>query len=133
MTVRQAENGTWLTQFRCRDRFGEEIHKCKRGFATAEEAQAWEDEFVASAGVTMEMTFERFFEIYRHDVAPRLRESTWRGKEYMVNSKVMPYFKDYRMCDIESIDIVRWQNGLMDPAENGGKSFKPTYLRTINN
>ena len=38
MTVSVAKNGTWMTQFRCKDRTGNEIHKCKRGFASAEEA-----------------------------------------------------------------------------------------------
>ncbi|WP_374041626.1 Arm DNA-binding domain-containing protein [uncultured Varibaculum sp.] len=33
MTVKQSRNGTWFTQFRCKDKFGEEVHKCKRGFA----------------------------------------------------------------------------------------------------
>ena len=41
MGVKLAKNGTWLAQFRCKDKFGNEVHKCKRGFATAEEAQVW--------------------------------------------------------------------------------------------
>ena len=49
MSVKLAKNGTWLAQFRCRDKFGNEVHKCKRGFASAEEAQAWEDEFIDTA------------------------------------------------------------------------------------
>ena len=133
MTVKQSANRTWYTQFRCKDRFGDEVHKCKRGFATAEEAQAWEDDFIASAGITMEITFEKFFEVYRHDVKPRLRENTWVGKEYMVKNKVMPYFKNYRMCDIESIDIVRWQNELMAAKKDDGSPYKGTYLRAVNN
>lgn len=40
MTVKQSKNGTWFTQFRCKDKFGNEVHKCKRGFSTPEEAQA---------------------------------------------------------------------------------------------
>lgn len=133
MTVKQGKNGTWFTQFRCKDRFGNEVHKCKRGFATAEEAQAWENDFVASAGCTMAMTFEEFYEVYKADVQPRLREHTWRQKEYMVKGKIMPYFKSYRMSDIQSLDIIRWQNGLMAPDANDGKGYSATYLRTLNN
>lgn len=133
MAVKQAANGTWLTQFRCKDRFGKEIHKCKRGFATAEEAQAWESDFIASAGCTMSMTFEEFVEVYEWDVRPRLREHTWMQKKYMIDGKIMPYFKNYRMSEIRSIDIVRWQNGLMKPGANDGKSYSETYLRTVNN
>ena len=82
MTVKQFRNGTWFTQFRCKDKLGEEVHKCKRGFATSEEAQAWEDDFVASAGCTMAMTFEEFYEVYEADIRPRLGEHTWRNKSY---------------------------------------------------
>ena len=71
MSVKLAKNGTWLAQFRCKDKFGNEVHKCKRGFATAEEAQAWEDEFIASAGCTMEMTFGEFFKVYEADLRPQ--------------------------------------------------------------
>ena len=68
MSVKLAKNGTWLAQFRCRDKFGNEVHKCKRGFASAEEAQAWEDEFIDTAGGTMEMTFGDFFKVYEADL-----------------------------------------------------------------
>lgn len=41
MTVKQYKNGTWFTQFRCKNKFGDGAHKCKHGLSTAEEAQAW--------------------------------------------------------------------------------------------
>ena len=133
MTVTQAKNGTWMTQFRCRTKTGDEVHKCKRGFATPEEAQAWEDDYIAAQGCTMGMTFAEFVKVYRYDVEPRLREHTWRQKEYVINDKILPYFKNMRMGEIQSIDIVRWQNELMKPSQNNGKGFSPTYLRNVNN
>jgi len=133
MTVKQSKNGTWFTQFRCKDKFGNEVHKCKRGFSTPEEAQAWEDDFIASAGCTMAMTFGEFFQVYEADVRPRLRDHTWRQKEYTIKSKILPFFEKKRMAEISSLDIVRWQNELMSPSANGGKGYSPTYLRTVNN
>ena len=133
MSVKLAKNGTWLAQFRCKDKFGNEVHKCKRGFATAEEAQAWEDEFIASAGCTMEMTFGEFFKVYEADLRPRLREHTWRQKEYAIKSRVLPFFANKKMDEIRTIDIVRWQNALMAPDANDGKPYSATYLRTLNN
>lgn len=109
------------------------MHECKREFGTAEEAQAWEDDFIASAGCTMAMTFEEFYEVYEADVRPRLREHTWRNKDYLVRSKIMPYFKNRRMSETQGIDIIRWQNGLMDSGNNHGQGYAPTYLRTVNN
>ncbi len=133
MTVKQASNGTWFTQFRCKDKFAEEVHKCKRGFETPEEAQAWEDDFIASSGCTMAMTFGEFYKVYEADVRPRLREHTWRRKEYAIKSRILPHFKNHRMSEIQSLDIIRWQNELMKPTQNNGKSYSATYLRTINN
>ena len=133
MVVKQSDNGTWFTQFRCKDKFGNEVHKCKRGFSTPEEAQAWEEDFIASAGCTMAMTFGEFFQVYAADVRPRLREHTWRQKEYTIKSKILPFFEKKRMAEISSLDIVRWQNELMSPDANDGKGYSPTYLRTVNN
>nr|WP_256441482.1 N-terminal phage integrase SAM-like domain-containing protein [Collinsella sp. zg1085] len=79
------------------------------------------------------MTFAEFYEVYETDVRPRLRGHTWRNKDYLVKSKIMPFFKNYRMSEIQGIDITRWQNGLMDGGNNNGQSYAPTYLRTVNN
>ena len=81
----------------------------------------------------MAMTFEEFYEVYEADVRPRLREHTWRNKDYLVRSKAMPYFKNRRMSEIQGIDIIRWQNGLMDGGNNHGQGYAPTYLSTVNN
>lgn len=109
------------------------MHKCKRGFSTAEEAQAWEDDFIAYAGCTMDMTFAEFYEVYEADVRPRLREHTWRNKDYLAMSKIMLFFKNFRMSGIQGIDIIRWQNDLMKGSNNNGQGYASTYLRTANN
>ena len=125
MTVKQSKTGTWFTQFRCKNKLGKEAHKCKRGFSTAEEAQAWEDDFIAYAGCTMDMTFAEFYEVYAADVRPRLREHTWRNKDYLVMSKIMRFFKNFRMSEIQGIDIIRWQNDLMKGSNNNGQGYHP--------
>lgn len=51
----------------------------------------------------------------------------------MIESKLLPYFGKMRMSEIQSIDIVRWQNSLMSLTSNDGKAYSPMYLRTINN
>lgn len=28
--------------------------------------------------------------------------------------KILPYFGNYRICDIKPIDVLRWQNTIMD-------------------
>lgn len=50
--------------------------KCKRGFSTVEEAQAWEDDLIVYAGCAMVMMSAEFYEVCEADVRPRLREHT---------------------------------------------------------
>lgn len=38
-----------------------------------------------------------------------------------------------RMDEIKPIDVVRWQNNLMERRQENGKGFSSTYLRTVNN
>lgn len=133
MSVRQEDNGTWTSQFWFRDYDGERRHRTKRGFATEEAALEWEEEGRREAEGSVSSTFAAFFEVYKRDVRPRLRESTWTGKEYMVRDKILPAFGQMRMDEIESVDVIRWQNGLMAMRNAHGEPYSPTYLRTINN
>lgn len=81
----------------------------------------------------MGLTFAGFYEVYEADVRPRLCEHTWRNKEYLVMSKITPFFKSFRMSEVQGIDIIRWQNDLMKGGNNNGQGYAPTYLRTVNN
>lgn len=44
---------------------------------------------------------------------PRLREHTWYTKSYMIEGKILSYFGNMREDEIESFDVVRWQNRLI--------------------
>lgn len=133
MTVKEMPNGSFTVQFRCKDKEGNEQHKFRRGFKTAEEAAAWEADYKATRGQSMSMTFASFLQIYYEDLGPRIRETTMDNKRYIIDGKIKPYFGSLRMEDIRSIDIVRWQNKLMQVKRPNGEAYSPTYLRTINN
>lgn len=133
MTVKEMPNGSFTVQFRCKDKEGNEQHKFRRGFKTAEEAAAWEADYKATRGQSMSMTFSSFLQIYYEDLGPRIRETTMNNKRYIIDGKIKPYFGSLRMEDIRSIDIVRWQNKLMQAKRPNGEAYSPTYLRTINN
>ena len=79
------------------------------------------------------MTFESFVALYERDIKPKLKLNTWLTKENIIQSKLLPFFGDMRMCDIRPVDIVRWQNSLTGSTRPDGDGFKPTYLRIINN
>ena len=92
MSVRQENNGTWTSQFWFRDYDGNRRHRTKHGFPTEQAALEWEDGSRADAEGSVSSTFASFFEVYKKDMKPRLRESTWIGKEYMVRDKILPIF-----------------------------------------
>ena len=77
------------------------------------------------------MSFREFFELYKRDRKPRIRENTWRTKEAIVNQKILPYIGDLMLNEINNVTIIQWQNELMKIKDKNGENYSPTYLRTI--
>ena len=61
----------------------------------------------------LDMTFASFFEIYEQDKKKRLKENTWESKSHIIRTKILPYFGDRKIAEIEAKDIIAWQNKLM--------------------
>jgi hypothetical protein len=119
--------------FRYTDWKGERKQKCKRGFATKRDALNWEQEFLRQTRADLDMTFESFVKIYMEDMKNRIREHTWQTKISIIESKLLPYFKDKKMCEIAPKDIIAWQNEMIDYRDKNGKGFSATYLKTLHN
>ena len=117
----------WRSQFYYTDWQGKKHKKNKRGFRTKAEAEQWERDFRQQQQFRPDIRFENFIEIYMEDMKNRLRESTMDGKRYMIDTKIIPYFKDKSISDITAADVRAWQNKLIK------ENFAPTYLKTINN
>lgn len=133
MSTRLEKNGTWTAQFRYEDIYGVQRHKCKRGFATQEETQSFEESFLYASRGSMNMKFVDFVDVYADDMKSRLRESTWENKENMINKWLIPFFGRRVMHEIGTKDIITWQNQMLDYERPNGKHFSATYLRTLNN
>lgn len=131
--VSQEKNGTWTAQFRYEDIYGKEKHKCKRGFATREDAELFEAEFHRRTRGSLDMRFADFVGVYAEDMKPYLRENTWLTKEYMINDKIIPHFGKKRVRDITTRDIIDWQNELLESKKRNGQPYTETYLRTVSN
>ncbi len=125
------KNGTWYAQFRFTNWKGEADRKTKRGFATKKEALEWEREFLTQSAGNLEMTFEAFYELYKKNLQDRLKKNTWKMKTSVIESKILPYFKKKRMCDIKPRDIVAWQNIMLQTCDDNGEPYSPVYLKTI--
>ena len=132
-TYKDNSKGTWYVSFYFENWKGIRERKLKRGFKTKKEAQEWERTFLQQHTANMEMKFTAFVELYTRDMKTRLRQSTWEGKEYIINKKVIPYFGEKRMCDIGAKDVIRWQNEMLNQRDKNGKSYSATYLKTMHN
>ena len=114
MAVYKDKNGTWYVSARYTNWKGEADRKLKRGFQTKKEATEWERNFFLENAGNLEMTFEAFYELYKKNMQDRIKLSTWKMKESVIESKILPYFKKKRMCDIKPRDVVTWQNTMQD-------------------
>ena len=127
------EGNTWRAVYRYTDWQGQRKQTQKRGFPTKREALAWEREQLNKAKADLDMTFSSFVEIYSEDMKSRLKENTWHTKEHILRTKILPYFGNRKICDIQPKDVIAWQNKLLSHRDADGQPYSPTYLKTIHN
>ena len=123
----------WYAMVRFTDWQGQRKQKCKRGFATRRDALEWEKVFQMQTTSDMDMSFETFVELYKAERQPRLKQTTWMTKEHIINTKILPYFDKRRISEIQSKDVIAWQNKLLLMKDEKGKPYSPVYLKTIHN
>ena len=121
------KRNTWFCKCNYKDWIGESKSKMKRGFATKKDAQQWERDFLQKQSASMDMKFASFVEVYFEDKAPRLKERSIMTKRTLFETKIIPYFGEKQMNEITAVDIIKWQNALLN------QDYKPTYLRMIQN
>lgn len=75
----------------------------------------------------MDMKLKNFVDVYFNDKQGRLKERTVMTKRLMIEKKIIPYFGERRINDIKPVDIMKWQNEMMECG------YKDTYLRMLQN
>lgn len=123
--------GTWYVSFHYNDWTGKNKRKLKRGFRTRREALEYEQKFLLQQATNLDMRFADFYKLYEEDLKPKLKLNTWRTKDAIFQKKLIPYFKDKKMNEISPADIIKWQNEMIKKRQADGKSYKPTYLKTM--
>ena len=121
------KRNTWFCKCNYKDWLGKSKSKMKRGFATKKDAQQWERDFLQKQSASMDMKFASFVDVYFEDKAPRLKERSIMTKRTLFETKIIPYFGEKQMNEITAVDIIKWQNALLN------QDYKPTYLRMIQN
>lgn len=125
------KQGTYYASFYYTDFTGAKRKKMKRGFAKKRDALEYERRFLLQKNADLNMTFGEFVEIYREDKKERIRENTWESKNNMIDTKILPYFKDRVISEIEPKDVIAWQNKIMGIRQKDGTPYSPTYLKSV--
>jgi integrase len=79
----------------------------------------------------LDMTFASFVEIFEEDRKKRIKENTWATKSHIIRTKILPYFGERKIGDIEPKDVIAWQNELLDYRDENGEGYAAGYLKTI--
>lgn len=130
--TKNKKTGKWDIQYHYFDFEGNYKKTTKRGFQTKKEAEEWYLNFKYSKEDNLNMSFEKFVGIYYEIMSSQIREYTWLSKKMIMDTKIMPYFKDMKVNEIEPKDILKWQNWVKSQRNKQGKPYAPTYLRSIN-
>jgi integrase len=124
---RKADKILWEVQVRYTDFTGKTVQKHKRGFATMREAKEWEEHFKAQQGcMLIGMTFGDFVTKYYENMDADLKQNTMRTKRYLIDLKILPYFGERKIMEINQSDIIEWQKEIKK------SGYADTYLKTIN-
>lgn len=128
-------NGTWFVQFSYTDWTGSYKSVKKRGFKTRKEAVKWESEARLSVEGNTDMTFRVFVETqYLPYITKRVKESTMQTKMNILNKHILPYFGDRVLKEIDTKDIIKWHDTLLEVVdEKTKKKYKPVFLKTVHN
>ena len=119
----------WTVKIHFKDWTGKNKQKKKEGFATKKEALEWERDFLNSCRTDITITFENLVIEYMRDCETRLKPTTYQSKEYIISTKILPYFAKLAIGDIDVHTVRKWQNSLL----TNSKKFAPTYLKTTHN
>ena len=125
--------GTWYVSFYCENWTGKKEKKMKRGFKTKRDALEWEMSFKQQRTGDMDMGFEEFLQVYMVDMKDRIKENTWLTKEHILYKKLLPYFKNMKMSEIGTKQILAWQNAMLSYRDKHGEPYSPVYLKTLHN
>ena len=128
------KRNTWTSKFKYKNWKGETKWGGKRGFSTKREALQWENDFKMNLAGDIDMSFEEFIKLYREERYPRIKASTAENKDYIIDDKILPFFKNKKLREISAKDIIKWQNEMLEYVSPlTGKPYSKTYLKTIHN
>ena len=130
---KDSKTGTWFVKFYCKDWTGENKQIKKRGYATKREALDYERNYKIRQENNLDMTFGEVWKLYTEDVKNYVKLNTWLTKEHIVDTKILPYFRNLKMNEITPGDVRKWQNEMVAFRYENGKCYSQTYKKTMHN
>lgn len=127
------KTGKWYCFFYYRDFTGNNKGKTKRGFKTKRDALDWERNFKETQSGNLEMSLKSFVEIYYEDIQSRIKHNTWLTKKGIIESKILPYFGEQSINQIQPNQVIKWQNEMINYKNAKGEPYSPVYLKTLHN
>ena len=67
----------------------------------------------------------------RKQTQKRVKENTWESKSHVIRTKILPYFGERKIAEIEPKDVIAWQSEMLAYRGENGEVYSPTYLKTI--
>lgn len=74
---------------------------------------------------SLDMTFNSFSEVYQNDLQNRIRQKHMGHKEQHHREKILPYFGNKRVRDVKPVDVLHWQNNIMETTDENGMPYSP--------
>ena len=130
---KDSKTGKWYTSFYYTNWNGVREKKMKRGLETKKAALEWERDFLMKSQANLDMRFDSFVELYIEDLQHRIKENTFKTKNSVINSKIIPFFKNKKLSEITVKDVIKWQNELLAYEDEDGDPFSQTYLKQMHN
>lgn len=128
---KNSKRNSWYCSFYYTDWTGTRKRKKKEGFATKKEAKDYETAFIVKNKGCCSMSFADLAELYLEDCRERCKPTSFYEKKYLIEKKILPYFKDLPVNEIKVSTIRHWENVLLSYRNQKGNPYSATYLNSI--
>lgn len=125
--------GKWYVIFRYLDYTGVRKQKMKRGFERKKDALEYEQNYLVNMQGTPDITFQQLYDDYIEDCYLRLKETTVVGKVFLFDTKILPFFANVPINQIDARTVRKWQNWLLGQKNKQEQPLSQTYIKSINN
>lgn len=122
---------SWYCSFYYTDWTGKRKRKKKEGFPSRKEAREYEAAFLMQRQGCCDMTFGALTDLYLEDCKNRCKPTSFYTKNYLIQTKILPYFKDMPVNRIKVSTVRYWQNDLLAQCGKRGQAYSDTYLKSI--